>query len=525
MTILPTRITSFDHLALGSSAAPGDGTTSGNWQKASPDTTSVVNSRVRSGKKAARLVHNAGVDPINSSGERLEWADFRDSSTRERYGTEGWYGTGFYLDSFTPPNSWGIILQLHHAGGTGSPPFSLRVDRWGGDPGGSAGHMYLAYRDTPTGAERYRLVEPDIPVQTPVMVIFHIKWGGTAGSDYPGLIEMWTKTGNNAWVQQHPDGGWIGTTCYNESSASYWKGGWYSGAAQSVTLEHDGLYRGQSRADVEAWLGTSVTTPDPGPDPDPDPGPGPVTPPAPTVTVTSPSVNASLIDTISYSVNVSNPVANSTLYVGFAPSNTSNSHTISASGTVTGTLAIPDGAAAQQYFYASLHDNVGAKVAEQVFPITVSRTPAPEPTPITLTVNSPTASSSHVDTVDYNLTVTNAPEGAFVLVGFSTYGMTTSKTFVTGNATLTGTHTLVNRAPNGTYEMFFILADGVTEWARYLIPVNFTWTAPPTPDPDPEPPVDPRSEELAAALAQVASLTTERDLLAAKIAAAKAALG
>lgn len=269
--MLPTRTLTFDHLPLGSSAPPGDASTSGNWQKASPDSTEVVTSRSRPGRKAALLKHNAGVDPINSSGERLEFADFRDSATRERYGTEGWYGTAFVLDQLMPPSSWGIVAQLHHAGGTGSPPFAIRVDRWGGDPDTSTpGHMYIAYRDTPTGTEKYRHIEPYVPLGVTVRIIMHIKWGGTATSSYPGLIEMWTSIGGGEWTQQHPDGGWVGTTCYQESSASYWKGGWYSGASIPAVLEHDGIYRGQSRADVESWFG-SVAPPPPPPPPDEDP--------------------------------------------------------------------------------------------------------------------------------------------------------------------------------------------------------------------------------------------------------------
>lgn len=265
--MLTERTLTFDHLPLGAVSPPGDGRSSASWQKAAPDTTTVVESRCRPGRRACRMTHNAGVDPINSSGERLEFADFRDSATRERHGTEGWYGTAFYLDSYVPPASWGIVAQLHHAAGTGSPPFALRVDRWGGDPGGAAGHLYLAYRDSPSGPERYRLVEPDVPVKTPVRVLWHIRWGGAAGTAYPGLVEMWTRIGSqDGWTQQHPTGGWVGTTCYPESSASYWKGGWYSGAAQAVTIEHDGIYRGVSRAAVEAWFGT-----EPAPDPDPDP--------------------------------------------------------------------------------------------------------------------------------------------------------------------------------------------------------------------------------------------------------------
>lgn len=266
--MLPTRVLTFDHLSVGSTAPPGDASSSGNWQKASPDSTAVVNSRSRPGRKAALLIHNAGVDPINSSGERLEAADFRDSATRERYGTEGWYGTAFVLDELAPPSSWGIIAQLHHAGGTGSPPFALRVDKWGGDPDTTTpGHMYIAYRDTPTGQEKYLHVEPYVPLGVTVRVKFHIKWGGTATSSYPGLIEMWTSIGGGPWTQQHPEGGWKVTTCYQESSASYWKFGWYSGASISTKLEHDGIYRAQSAADIDAWFG-SVAPPPPPPPPD-----------------------------------------------------------------------------------------------------------------------------------------------------------------------------------------------------------------------------------------------------------------
>lgn len=275
--MLTDRLLTFDHLPLGSTAPPGDGRTSSDWQRGSRtlddgtvirDTTVVVESRSRPGRRSCRVTHHAGVDPINSSGERCEFADFRDPASRERYGTEGWYGTAFYLDTFMPPSSWGIVAQLHHAGGTGSPPFALRVDRWGSDPGGVAGHMYLAYRDTPSGRDLYRLVEPDVPVKTPVRVIWHIRWGGTAGSSYPGLVEMWTRIGGQqAWTQQHPDGGWVGTTIFQESQPSYWKGAWYSGAAQSVTIEHDGIIRASSRAAIEQWFGDPATSPPPDPDP------------------------------------------------------------------------------------------------------------------------------------------------------------------------------------------------------------------------------------------------------------------
>lgn len=253
-TLLPDLTVTFDHLPVGSTDPPAGA----GWQRKTPDTTRVVDSRTRPGKRACRLVHNAGVDPINSSGERLEWST---GASGERAGSEGWYASAFILDpAWTPPSSWGVVLQWHHDSKTGSPPIAVRADRvWDPDKA-TAGALYLAGRDGGSAAERAWPLTPDVAVGVPVRVIIHVVWGGEPGSKVPGVVQCWTCIGDQldatretSWTPEHPAGGWFDTTFYGGPNG-YWKGGWYCGSAQPAVLEHDGLIRRQSMAGCLEWF-------------------------------------------------------------------------------------------------------------------------------------------------------------------------------------------------------------------------------------------------------------------------------
>lgn len=274
-TLLTDRTFSFDHLPLGSGAEPGDGVTKpGTWLKAAPDTSEVIPSRTRPGRRACRMVHKPGSSPFGA-GYRIQanawpWG--------EQTGTEAWYAAAFLLPAgFTPLATWGIPLQLHHAANTGSPPIAVRVDRWWDPTPATPGSLYIAGRDQAGGTERAWSLLPEAPIDVAVRLILHAVWGGEPGTGTPGRLEAWTHTGPPgasapgdlaAWRQHHPAGGWTDTTIFPGDTRSYWALGFYTGSpSQAVTIEHDGLVRRQTAAGCLEWMAATTTTPPPPPPP------------------------------------------------------------------------------------------------------------------------------------------------------------------------------------------------------------------------------------------------------------------
>lgn len=265
-TMLDDRTFSWDHLPVGSTAAPGDGQATGTWLRASPDTSEVIPSRARPGRRACRMVHRPGSAPYGV-GYRLQanaprWG--------ERAGTEAWYATCFLLvPPFEPLATWLILTQLHHAANTGSPPLALRADRFWSDT--NPGRVMLVGRDTPRGKDLPSTLMPTVPVGQPVRVILRVVWGS------PGVVEAWVHTGPpggappaslDAWTRASPAGGWRGTTIFPGDTKSYWTVGAYTGSqSQAVTVEHDGVVRRQSAAACLEWLAATTTTPPPPPPP------------------------------------------------------------------------------------------------------------------------------------------------------------------------------------------------------------------------------------------------------------------
>lgn len=274
--MLPNRTLDWSGKPVGSTDAP-DAQVS--WQRVNSNRTKLVGSPILiPGKYPMEFTLLAGDDPINSSGVRVEWADFRDSATRENMGTEGWYGFVFQVPlDFASPSNWFIIWQLHQAGG-GSPPFALRLDN---------GKVRIARRDTAYGAEKYWDILPTIPRGVPVRIIMHAKWASA------GYLEIWHKVGNATEWTKIPV--FNGVTFYD--GPGYWKSGIYAGNENiNRVVYSQGMVRRQSFAEVEAWMAGSGTVPPP-----PDTA-------GPAVAVTAPTSGAILDGgSVTYHAEVSDP--------------------------------------------------------------------------------------------------------------------------------------------------------------------------------------------------------------------------
>jgi hypothetical protein len=245
-------------------------------QVAPPDSIEVIDSVVRPGRRAARITHHAGVDPINSTGERCEWADFRPlGSAREDFGTQAWYALAITLDPrFIPPTSWGIIRQLHHASDTGSPPWALRVDRVLDPDNDAAGSLWIAHRDTPTGLEQSWNLAVDVPLAT-IALLMGIRWGGEPGTTNAGSCEVWGAIGPAAMDRSRPDawrmiGKWSDTTFFGPWGA-YWKGGFYTGERTAAVIVDDGMMRAGTMDEARQFFAPSAKYSQPNPTPAPDP--------------------------------------------------------------------------------------------------------------------------------------------------------------------------------------------------------------------------------------------------------------
>ena len=264
-TLLTDRTFSFDHLPLGSSGPPGDAATKpGTWLKAAPDTSEVIPSRARPGRRACRMVHRPGSSPYGA-GYRIQanawpWGEVT--------GTEGWYATAFLLPTgFSPLATWLILTQLHHGANTGSPPLAVRADRFWSDT--NPGRVMLVGRDTPGGKDLPSTLMPTVPVGQPVRVVMRVVWGS------PGVVEAWVHTGPPGeaspaslgdWTRASPAGGWKGTTIFPGDTQSYWTVGAYTGSqSQAVTVEHDGVVRRQTAAACLEWLAAHPAAPPPPP--------------------------------------------------------------------------------------------------------------------------------------------------------------------------------------------------------------------------------------------------------------------
>lgn len=195
-------------------------------------------------------------------------------------------------------------------------------------------------------------------------------------------------TGNDGWFKCYRDGvlisQWSGGPTDVEADPAYLCVGIYRNAAVDGTAVwrlcglrvHNGYVPPNSIGSGSGTAGGDTPTPQP-----PDPQPPAALDPTLSV-VGSPSVGQSYVGSVPFRVDVANAPVGAQLFVGISPSVASTGAVTPNAGANTGTLTLPNNITpGLRWFYATLQNSAGVKLAEQTFVIGVS--PGTSPPPIT----------------------------------------------------------------------------------------------------------------------------------------------
>lgn len=271
------------------------------------------------------------------------------------------YGTGW--PNAASIDRWQINVQLHGQ--------DLDQAIWMNEVRGTQTRLnHNAGRSTPRYGNTYAPLDPG------VWHHYAVVWKHSTGSD--------------GWLQYYRDGvllqSYTGQLTDLEAKAAYLCVGIYRNANVNGTAVwrlcglrvHDAYVPPNTVGSGSGSAGSDTPVPDTGS------GGGTATPlpdPTPSVSiVNTPATGGLYTGTIPYRVDVANAPAGASLYVGIAPAGQS-SGAIAVSNAVSkvGSLTVPSGAVAKQYFYAALHSATGLKLAEQIIQIQVSPAPGAPP--------------------------------------------------------------------------------------------------------------------------------------------------
>ena len=257
-------------------------------QKAATDRAIVVQDPHPRGTRSVRVMVKAG--DLVANGTRSEWT--KTFSPPEKIGTSYFYGFSVYIPDGTDPwgrgdprwesgPNWGILWQLHHPQGTGSPPFGLFADRqWSSS---NPIRMGLDIRGGGTATDGIGVngktknvitLHQPLPVGKWIDVICRVRWA----ADTSGSVQCWTRVRgiDTDFVQRINNTALKTCSTDFDSGSAYWKGGIYCDkgdlSVPTRVVYNNGMGRGASFQEVVDGMFAGAAT-----------GGGGTTPPPPSI--------------------------------------------------------------------------------------------------------------------------------------------------------------------------------------------------------------------------------------------------